>query len=815
MGGTVTITVDGREVEVTPGRLLLDVLREQGIRVPTLCHDDRLKPYGGCRLCVVERRDGRPGLVTACSTPVQRGMIIETSTPAIDEARRRQLQLLVLDHRMECPTCERTGDCRFQELIYEYGIPEERLPFERRTRPRDEGSAVIIRDPEKCILCGRCVRLCEEVQGVAEIGMVGRGLEARVATLLDSPLDCEFCGQCVNACPVGALVARPHATEVPAWLRTRATTTCSFCSSGCQVEVETWDGRLQNVTADPAAEPNRGKLCARGWLGWDILEHPERLTTPLVRREGRLEEATWEEALERVAEALGAARDGGGAIAGVGTARMTCEDAALFGRLLAGELGAATVEVGPTGGATALAAGMGAAVGAAASTATFEDLREADLVLVLRADPGRTHPLVKTELVQGAVQRGRPFVLAHCLSGGLERHAAVHLCLQPGTDHVLLHGMARLVLDHLDRTPSEGTDGFGAWSEALGAYTPDVIERVTGVVEDDLRELVDRLLGAERPLVVVPTGLGIPGDEARVARAAAELMGLLGWNGAPGGRVLVLGEKANLQGVLASGLGPSLGDGERRHLEETMAAAGLGQVQVLYLVGEDPVGSWPRRFAGRAAVRGARFVVVQDAFATATTRLADVVLPVAILGERRGTVVGADGVPRRLERVLEPPEGLPQDGELLAALAGRLGVDVGDWRTAGAPAATGTDARPVIRFTPPDPPEEMPRHSGMLLDASPQLFHSGLVTAFSERLQELAPTVAARLAPRDGREAGISNGEQVRVAVDGRELLLRARYDRRVRPGTVLVSWSGLEDGAAGVMDHDAAATPAAIRRMS
>jgi len=418
-GRLVTITVNGQEVEARTGALLLDVLRGLGLDIPTLCHDDRLTPYGGCRLCVVERKDGRGGMIPSCSTPVQRGMVIETETERVVECRRRNLQLLVLNHRMECPVCERNGDCRFQELIYLYGTPEEQLPFELVRRPRDEHSPVIVRDPEKCILCGKCVRLCDEIQGVGEIGLVKRGLEATITTLLERPLDCEFCGQCVNACPVGALIARPYANDtVPAWVRERRITVCSWCSCGCELEAELYGGRIVRVTARPGSEPNDGMLCVKGWLGWDVLTSPERLTRPLVRREGRLEEASWEEALETVAAAATRARKNGRLLAAVASPRLTNEDALLLRHLMEDGLGSDWLSLGPEAGVRALQEGVAPVLGGPFSTARLDDLREADLVLVLRGDPGRTHPLVKTILVRRHRQQERPFALAAPGAGG-------------------------------------------------------------------------------------------------------------------------------------------------------------------------------------------------------------------------------------------------------------------------------------------------------------------------------------------------------------------------------------------------------------
>jgi formate dehydrogenase alpha subunit len=813
----LTITINGKDAQVPSGEMLLDSLRNLGIVVPTLCHDDRLTPYGGCRLCVVARRDGRGGLVASCSTPVQRGMSIETDAPEVIESRRRQLQLLALNHRMECPVCTRRGDCRLQDLVYLYGSPEEELQFQRQEAPIDQDSPVIVRDTEKCILCGRCVRICDEVQGVAAIGIINRGLQARVSTPLDRPLDCEFCGQCVNACPVGALVARPYVSEIPAWQREAVSTTCSYCSCGCEVRVETHEGSLQRVTANVDSRPNRGKLCPKGWLGWDVEDHPDRLDGPLLRRAGRLVEVGWDEALDSVAAAMREAREAGRPVAGLGSSRLTCEDAYLLQRFVRTVIGSPHVDLGPGGGGGALVDGMGGITGAPHSSATFEDLAAADVVLVLRGDPTRTHPLVKTELVQGIRQRGQKLILAHAMSGGLERHADVYLPLEPGTEETLLHGLAGAIL----RRRSGAADscgevaGFAEWSSGISDYTPELASATTGVPVKRITHAVDLLASARNVVAVVVTGLGLPGDEAGVTRAVAQLLRLLGDCERRFG-VLVMGEKANVQGALDVGLHPGLLPGHRKAREEgacrevgevwgcepprgpgwttkeLFTRAAKGEIGVIHVLGQDPVGAWPQGFDAQRAIEATRFVVVQDAFLTRTARSADAVLPVRILADRDGTLVGADGVRRSLRRI-GMSRGIPQDGQILVELARRLGAELpaGDRleQELARLVKWPHERSPVSRFEAVTPPIRRPAWSGILLDVSPQLFHSGSVTSRSRRLQALSPTVAARLSPSDAGELGVRNGDAIRVAAGKRELLLRARLDSTVRCGTVVVPW--------------------------
>jgi predicted molibdopterin-dependent oxidoreductase YjgC len=820
----VSLTVNGTAIEAPDGQLLIHALRNHGVEVPTLCHDERLTPYGGCRVCVVMRKDGRG---------VLRGMEIETSTPEVVASRRSQLQLLALNHRMECPVCERKGDCRLQDLIYEYGTEKSELPFRLVERDRDERSPVIVRDPEKCVICGKCVRLCDEVQGVGAIGLAHRGLEAHVSTFLERPLDCEFCGQCVNACPVGALVARPYVSEVPVWQREARETTCSYCSCGCQVTVESRDGELLRMTSSELSEPNRGKLCVKGWLGWDVLRNEDRLQQPLVRKQGKLVPASWSEALDAVAQGMEAARNSGRTTGALVSPRLTTEDAYLASRLMRGVLGSANIDVGPTGGVRALVEGAAAVTGEPVSTGRFEDLRDADTVLVLRADPTRTHPLAKTEIVQGVKQRGQRLVMAHTLSGGLEKHAHLDVALTPATDETFALGLCRVVLEQSEAIGKALADveGFATWRRGLEAYAPARVADICGVAEQDLRAFARALLASRKLSIVVVEALGVPGDEVLSARSAFWLARLLeASETVDDAGVLLLGEKANLQGVLDAGVHPALLPGRRRAVDDedrrevaggwgvdALPAAGLSalelfesaardEVGLLYLVGQDPVTCWPMGYPTRDALAKADFVVVQDAFLNETASFADVVLPVTLLGERSGRYVGPDGAVRSLERVLPPPAPLPQDGELFAAIAGRLGValpagDALESELGELGVFAGGGGRETLRFEELPEPVAPPRVETILLDASPQLFHSGSMTFRSAALRQLAPLVGLRLSPIDARSRNIRGGDLVRVSCNGSELHMRARLDSTIKPGTVFVPWIAAHEGGSCLLD--------------
>lgn len=830
----ISLTVNGKPVRVPRKRLLIHVLSDLGIRVPTLCHDDRLTPYGGCRLCVVERTDGSGALVPACSTRVQEGMVIETDSPKVIESRQQQLQLLLLNHRMECPVCERNADCRLQDLVHEIGVPEDVLPFDHEPAARDESSPVIIRDPGKCVVCGRCVRLCEEVQGVAALGLVGRGIGTRVEPFLGRSLDCEYCGQCVNACPVGALVARPYAVNLPVWRRSRVTTTCSFCSCGCQVSVETHEGSVQRVSSDPDDEHNRGKLCVKGWLGLDVVTSSERLTTPMIRRKGFLVEASWEEALATAADGLRRAA-GRGPLVAAGGGRLSCEDGYLLQALTREVLHSPHVDTAPVGGAPALVDGVWSVFDQPRSTAGFVQLRQADLVMVVGTDPARSHPLVKTELVQAAMQRRVPVVVAHPVAVGLENHAAEVLHIAPGSTHDLLCCLtARLLYaDEEFSARVEGLTGFERWRRSLAGFLSASAARATGIEPDRVDNLADRFRGAARPLVVVGTGLGVPGNETETARAAACLTALLGVDAG----LLVLGGRSNVQGLVDVGLHPRVLPGHRTPDQAREIEAVTGRPTVvepgrsmtrwvagdsdrpsgLLLVGVDPTDLLPRGLDSRRAIEGAGFTVVADAFLTRAAEGADVVLPAAILGEREGTTVGADGVRRALRRALQPPDGVRPDTVILTEIARRMGATLpsGEDLHREMDQVVGWSwGRPQPRALPVEPsPRAGTVASGFLLDAAPLLFHSGSVTTRSGLLQELSPTVAVRLNPADAKSIGVSRGEVVEVSSEHGEILLRARLDPTVRRGTVVAPWVGSRVGASTLFERVDEALSVKVRK--
>ncbi len=342
----ISLTIDDRKVEVREGSTVLEAARKLDIEIPTLCYDPRLKPYGACRLCIVEIA-GFPKPVTSCTTPVAADMVVTTSSDQLFRLRRTTIELLLSDHPNDCMTCIRSGECTLQELAYLYGVRENRFGGEVRNHNRVDANPFIMREQDKCVMCGLCVRVCEEVQGVGAIGYSNRGFEAKVCPPFEKDLNCEFCGQCVSICPTGALSGKMWAGQPRLSGMTKTDTTCTYCGCGCNITLHSHGDKVLRVSSK-ASSHNRGWLCVKGRFGYDFINRDDRLTTPLIRRVkgGALEPATWDEALDLVAAKLGGIKEkyGPDALAGLASARCTNEENYLFQKMFRAGIGTNNVD---------------------------------------------------------------------------------------------------------------------------------------------------------------------------------------------------------------------------------------------------------------------------------------------------------------------------------------------------------------------------------------------------------------------------------------------------------------------------------------
>jgi len=340
----VKITIDGRVIEVPADATILDAAKRAGISIPTLCHHPKLTAFGGCRLCIVEIK-GVPRPITSCTTPVSGGMEVITSTPQIEELRKTVLELILSDHPNDCMVCEKAGDCSLQELAYSYGVRGNPFSGERRTYTHRDGNRFIERDLEKCIMCGRCVKVCDEVQGVEAIDFGYRGFATKICTPYEEDLSCEFCGQCVAVCPTGALTGKLWARKGRQSGTREIDTVCAYCGTGCNITLHVKNNEIIRVTSKEDTW-NEGWLCVKGRFGYNFVNSPDRLRKPLIKINGEFAEASWEEAFDYIASRLKKIKSENGpdAIAGLSSARCTNEENYVFQKFMRTAVGTNNVD---------------------------------------------------------------------------------------------------------------------------------------------------------------------------------------------------------------------------------------------------------------------------------------------------------------------------------------------------------------------------------------------------------------------------------------------------------------------------------------
>lgn len=342
----ITLTIDGKKVTTNEGKTILEAARVAGIYIPTLCYHPKLTPHGGCRLCIVEIK-GMDKVVTSCTMPAEEGMEVTTSSPYIEDLRKTILDLLLSDHPYDCMVCQKAGECDLQDLAYQYEIRDPRFKGERRIYTKKDGNPFIERDMEKCILCGRCVRICDEIQGVGAIDFAYRGLKTKICPPYERDLNCEFCGQCVMVCPTGALVGKNWIGKGRKRNVREVDTICPYCGVGCSLTLHVKGNEIIRVSSKEGSIVNEGMLCAKGRFGYEFVGSTDRLKTPLIKnKDGRFEPVSWDWAIDYIATRLKEIKEryGPEAIGGLASARCTNEENYLFQKFLRAAIGTNNVD---------------------------------------------------------------------------------------------------------------------------------------------------------------------------------------------------------------------------------------------------------------------------------------------------------------------------------------------------------------------------------------------------------------------------------------------------------------------------------------
>jgi NADH-quinone oxidoreductase subunit G len=856
---TVTISLDGREVEARPGEMIIAAAEREGTYIPRFCYHPRMKPVGMCRMCLVQVKGPRGfSLQPACFVPVAEGQEIVTESPEVKKAQDGILEFLLVNHPLDCPVCDKGGECPLQDQAFIFGPGETRFVEEKRHWEKPISlSELVLLDRERCIQCARCTRFAEEIAGDPLIDFVNRGDRIEVNTFPDAPFSSYFSGNTVQICPVGALTSAPYRFRARPWDLEQVESSCTSCAVGCRVAIQSSGDRITRLIGIDADAVNQSWLCDKGRYNFDFINAERRLTVPLVRKNGELVETGWGEALDLVAKQLRQIGDqhGPAGLAFVGGARLANEDAYAWVRLAKGVLGTDNVDA-------QIGDGLPAEAVLGVTRATIDEACSAKVVVLLAPDLKEELPVLYLRLRSAAVDGGLSIIELTPRSTGLTRYVTESLQYRPGEAGAVAHAL-------------------------VAAEDPDINADVAGL---GLAELVRarRLLadaGSDVVLVLGRTSV------AESAESIAEAANAFVSRGTP---VLSALRRSNVHGALDMGLAPgvlpgrvSLEDGRSwftsawgavpkepgLDTEGIVEVALEGRIHALVLLGSDPRSDFPDRQRAAKALDAVGFTVAVDTFLNESSRQADVVLPAAAFAERAGTFTNLEGRVMRLGRKITPPGVAWADWMIASELAARLGADFGadeiddlwseiervapayrgitcelladiDWRdgvlapldrasasshrlidpmaTPGLASVERTLDNAIPPFDTDVEPEEAQQgsappaltfvapHEGpsptldgysLRLVATRSLYDGGTLVQESKALRNLPPDLTVRVNPYDLDRLGAKTGDQLRLHSPRTSLVVKAVADSGVPRGSAALPFNLPNGGAGDLID--------------
>ncbi len=804
---TVSLTIDGKEVTVPKGVTVLQAANMAGIEVPTLCNHEILEPVGACRMCVVEIAPGPPRPMASCTTPAANGMTVKTDTDEMQRIRRQTIELLLQHHPLDCPYCDQSGTCELQDETFALNIWSSPFETVAKAFPEENLNEVIMINHNRCILCYRCVRVCDEQMGVHALDVSDRGSKSFIVTAQHKFMDCERCGMCVEVCPVGAVLSRPFKHQARAWQTVQTQTTCPHCSVGCQLQLESRKGSVLRARARPLAEPNQGILCGKGFFGWEHVNSPDRIAAPMIRRRGELVEVSWPQAIEYVGDSLLeiARREGPESIAVVAGNQLSVEDGYAFARLARGALGTANIYQAESGFARA-AGVIESHLGSAALFPDQDAVLSSDFALVFGADVNGTHNVLAAHMKAAARSGQMTYVTATRVGTGLDVFASSSVRITPGDEIAFLN--------------------------ALGAPSSESAEAL-GIPVESISALSERLAGAERPFLIWDTGAWTRGREAAIATAACRLAN------STGSSVCPLPETANAAGIWQAGVGPEVLPGrvpaDDASSQERLSAAwnspptgvgrdfaeliASGELTALFLAGIEELAQLPGGSSSAAALEGVRLLIVQGSHHGPLSEIADVVLPGAVSAEKDGHLISFEGRSNHLEVSVPPPGHARADWEIAARLAEYVGFGFGHRSSAGLWQELGSFGCAQIQpgaATAPTPNGELAQPTAdlpLVLANETNLFSGNL----DLRRGEVLPGIysdCVEIASADADWLGLAGGDRAVLRSATGSIEVDVMVDDRVPAGVVYLA-DGLAAAAEVLYAGGADGRPVSLRPIS
>ncbi|HUS86129.1 MAG TPA: formate dehydrogenase subunit alpha [Bacteroidales bacterium] len=777
----VNITIDGKNIEAVEGANLLQVARDNGINIPGLCYHKKLSPTAACRLCAT-RIEGQRGLVMSCTVSVNEGMKVNTYDEEIEEVRKHTIDYLLAEHNDDY---DDTYLDELRELAIRYDLDDpanRKYPniYKSLDYGGDDTSPVLTYDASKCIKCFRCIKGCNEVQGKNVLSFSERGIVSHIIAGYNhwSESECDGCGECIQLCPTGALVEKPHRETIKLEkIDRKVITTCPYCGVGCQIELLVQDGRIVRVNGVEGILPNDGRLCVKGRFGFDYVGNGERLTKPLIKKNGKFVESDWDEALNLVAEKLGGIKEkyGPSALAGYASAKCTNEDNYLFQKFIRMVFDNNNIDYCTRLCHASTVTAMLKSIGDGAGSNSIEDFETTDCLFVTGNNIIETHPVTAT-YVKAGKSKGQQLIVCDPRWTPLVKYADIWLQPRLGTDVALLNGMIRQIIeddaideDFIKRRVDGGMAAFHELKSLVEKYTPELVEEITTVPADKMIAAARMYSRAETAMI--STGMGMS-QQVTGTHNVFSLINMMLITGKimrercgidpPRGQNNVQGATdVGCSPVVYPGYIPITDDENRKKIAalwntdygklsgepglstiEIIQHAHKGEIKGMYIMGENPMVTDPDLNHTAEALNRLDFLVVQDIFQTETTKFADVILPTSSYAEKDGSFVNSDRRVVRVRKAVELPGEAREDWKIIIEIASRMGYDIGTYNDASDIFDEIAMAAPILGGISYDRIE----HQGIQWPC-PDRDHPGTSTLFLERFN--TPSGKAKLNPFD------------------------------------------------------------------
>lgn len=707
--------INGLPYSINDGETILTFVRRHMGRdlVPTLCDAPNLEPFGACRVCCVDvalRQGGAFKSVASCHTPVAADMYIEPYNEKIQKLRKNIIELVLTDHPLDCLTCEVNNNCELQTVAAKVGIRDVRYPdgANHFDTLKDHSHPYMTSHLAKCINCGRCVRACDEVQGEFVLSFAGRGFDSHIVKSLDNSFfdsDCVSCGACAQACPTDAISDVFESKSIAYTEKTR--TVCTYCGVGCNLDVATVNGKIKSIQAPYDADVNNGHTCLKGRYAFSFYNHSDRLTSPLIKRNGVFEEATWDEAYDLIEKRFKEiiAKNGPNAIAGISSARCTNEENYLMQKFFRAYIGTNNIDCCARVCHSSTAIGMQRTFGTGAATNSIIDLKYTDCIMVIGANPTDAHPVTGSKLKQFAI-KGKPSIVIDPRRTEIARLATYHLQVKPGTNVAVLNLMLYYILkEGLEDQQfiDSRTEGYAEFKAHVLGLNPDELSAICGVNKELVKAAALAYANAGSAMCFHGLGVTEHYQGTYAVMLIADLAMITGNVGRRGVGVNPLRGQNNVQGAADMGCQPNQGAGylpvddpminakfESFYgtkvpldigytIPEMFDASIDGSLKALWLMGEDIIQSDPNTLHVTKAIEHLDFLVVQEIFMSETARHADVILPAASFLEKSGTFTNGERRVQRVQKVVEPLKGTKSDGQIVIDMINRMGGNMLDY----------------------------------------------------------------------------------------------------------------------------------------